>query len=98
MSLRKFLFSSVSNVLYELGSSSKVGGIARELGCSSVLVVTDPGVHKLGLTDGVTESVSRAGISVSIYDKIKEDPPESSVLEIVDFAKERFSCAVSSCG
>ena len=87
MSLKKFLFSSVSNVLYELGSSTKVGGIAREMGCSSVVVVTDPGVHKLGLTDGVVESASKAGLKVSVYDKVKEDPPESTVLDLVHFAK-----------
>ena len=90
MSLKKFLFSSVSNVLYELGSSTKVGGIAREMGCSSVLVVTDPGVHKLGLTDGVVESASKAGLKVSVYDKVKEDPPESTVLDLVHFAKVRL--------
>lgn len=88
MSLRKFLFSSVSNVLYELGSSSKVGGIARELGCSSVVVVTDPGVHQLGLTTAVMESITRAGLRLSVFDGVKEDPPESIVLQLIDFAKE----------
>ena len=87
MSLRKFLFSSVSNVLYELGCSSKVGGIARELGCSSVVVVTDPGVHQLGLTTAVMESITRAGLKLSVFDGVKEDPPESTVLQLIDFAK-----------
>ena len=87
------MFSSVSNVLYELGSSTKVGTIARDLGCSSVLVVTDPGVHKLGLTNGVMESVTRAGLTVSVFDSVKEDPPESTVLQLVDFAKEGQSIA-----
>ena len=88
MSLRKFLFSSVSNVLYELGSSSKVGGIARSLGCQSVVVVTDPGVHQLGLTSSVMESITREGITLSVFDGVKEDPPESTVLQLIDFAKE----------
>ena len=88
MSLRKFLFSSVSNVLYELGSSSKVGGIARSLGCKSVVVVTDPGVHQLGLTSSVMESITREGLTLSVFDGVKEDPPESIVLQLIDFAKE----------
>ena len=88
MSLRNFLFSSVSNVLYELGSSSKVGGIARSLGCKSVVVVTDPGVHKLGLTSSVMESITREGLNLSVFDRVKEDPPESIVLQLIDFAKE----------
>ena len=88
MSLRKFLFSSVSNVLYELGSSSKVGGIARSLGCKSVVVVTDPGVHQLGLTSSVMESITREGLALSVFDGVKEDPPESTVLQLIDFAKE----------
>ena len=53
MPIKNFLFSSVPNILYELGSSVKVGAIAKKLGCKSVVVVTDPGLKRLGLTDTV---------------------------------------------
>ena len=78
MPIKSFLFSSVPNILYELGSSVKVGAIAKKLGCKSVVVVTDPGLKRLGLTDTVVEGIERQGLRASVYDKVVEDPPEKN--------------------
>ena len=42
----------------------------RELGCRSVLVVTDQGVSKLGLTQPLVEGAQRAGLQVTVYDEV----------------------------
>ena len=90
MTIKNFLFSTVPNILYELGASVKVGSLAkwvnliatqlcivciftlspRELGCRSVLVVTDQGVSKLGLTQPLLEGAERAGLRVTVYDEV----------------------------
>ena len=44
--------------------------ISRELGCKSVLVVTDAGVSKLGLTQPLLEGAQRAGLRVTVYDEV----------------------------
>jgi len=87
MASRNFLFSTVPNILCELGSSIKVGDIAKNLGCKSLVVVTDKGLHKLGVTDKVCEGVERSGLKVSVYDKVSEDPPETTVLDLIDFTQ-----------
>ncbi|XP_023323161.1 uncharacterized protein LOC111697370 [Eurytemora carolleeae] len=87
MALKAFLFSSVPNILCELGSSSKVGGLMQKLGSKHILVVTDPGLRKLGLVDRVVEGVESAGLKCSVYDKVQEDPPEYIIKEIIQQAK-----------
>lgn len=87
MAMKSFVFSSVPNILCELGSSTKVGTLMKTLGSKKVLVVTDPGLRRLGLVDKVLEGVESAGLQYSVYDQIKEDPPESSILELMDRAK-----------
>ena len=44
--------------------------------------------YQLGLTSSVMESITREGITLSVFDGVKEDPPESTVLQLIDFAKE----------
>eukprot|EP00092_Neocalanus_flemingeri_P007642 GFUD01008250.1.p1 GENE.GFUD01008250.1~~GFUD01008250.1.p1 ORF type:complete len:404 (+),score=89.24 GFUD01008250.1:42-1214(+) len=98
MAIKSFLFSSVPNILYELGSSVKVGGIAKKLGCKSVVVVTDPGLRKLGLTDTVVEGIERQGLKACVFDKIVEDPPESIVKELIEFSKSNDADGVVGVG
>jgi len=87
MALKGFMFSSVPNILCELGSSLKVGGLIKKLGGDNILVVTDPGLRKLGLTDRVVEGVESAGLKCSVYDQVKEDPPETIIKEIIEKCK-----------
>ena len=34
------------------------------------------------------ESITREGLALSVFDGVKEDPPESIVLQLIEFAKE----------
>eukprot|EP00088_Acartia_fossae_P029509 TRINITY_DN30385_c0_g1_i1.p1 TRINITY_DN30385_c0_g1~~TRINITY_DN30385_c0_g1_i1.p1 ORF type:complete len:392 (+),score=71.90 TRINITY_DN30385_c0_g1_i1:53-1228(+) len=86
--LKGFLFSSVPNILCELGSSTKVGELMKGLGSKHAMIVTDQGLRKLGLTDKIQEGIESQGIKCSIYDKVAEDPPESIVLELIQQCKE----------
>ena len=45
-------------------------GLCRNLGCKSVLVVTDPGLRRLGLVDTVLEGAEREGLGVTVYDQV----------------------------
>ena len=51
---RKFMFSTVPNIVCELGSSKTVGSLSKSLGCNSVILVTDPGIVKIGLEQKVS--------------------------------------------
>jgi len=87
MAMKGFLFSSVPNILCELGSSTKVGGLMKTLGSKYVMVVTDPGLRKLGLVDKVVEGIESAGLKCAVYDQVREDPPDSIIKEIIQISK-----------
>ena len=44
--------------------------LCRNLGCKSVLVVTDPGLRRLGLVDTVLEGAESAGLGVTVHDQV----------------------------
>merc|ERR1719354_506536 len=83
-----FLFSTVPNILCELGSSTKVGELIKKLGTKHAMIVTDPGLRKLGLTDTIQEGIEKQGLKCSVFDKVAEDPPESIVLELIQKCKD----------
>ena len=100
------IFRTSRAVVSELGSSSRLGTLLRELGNTfppasrsgaPVLLVTDPGVRAAGLCDGALRSLEEAGFSPFIFDECVADPPEVSlhfrdvVKKIVDLLSNVFT-------
>lgn len=81
-------FETTRRVYCEPGASAKLGTLMAELGARRVMLVTDPGVMKLGLPQAGLDSLKAAGIAVSIYDRTEADPPEKLVHEAVQAAKD----------
>ena len=69
------------------GCVTKVGELARELGATKALLVTDPGIVAAGHAASVRENLEAAGIGVSMFDRSKENPPTACVDECVAVAK-----------
>ncbi|MFN3401179.1 MAG: iron-containing alcohol dehydrogenase [Ferrovibrio sp.] len=81
-------FETTRRVYCEPGASTKLGALMAELGSTRVVLVTDPGVMKLGLPQAGLDSLKAAGIAVTIYDRTEADPPEKLVHEAVAVAKD----------
>lgn len=81
-------FETTRRVYCEPGASAKLGTLMTELGAGRVLLVTDPGVMKLGLPQAALDSLKAAGIATAIYDRTEADPPEKLVHAAVAAAKE----------
>jgi len=56
------------------GSRDKTGQICRELGISSVLLVTDKTLFSLGLHNKVADSLKQAGIRCAVFSDIATEP------------------------
>ena len=69
------------------GCVTKVGELARELGATKALLVTDPGIVAAGHAASVRENLEAAGIGVSMFDRSKENPTTACVDECVAVAK-----------
>src|SRR3546814_13555405 len=69
-------FETTRRVYCEPGASTKLGALMAELGATRVMLVTDPGVMKLGLPDAALASLKAAGIAVARYDRTEDGPPD----------------------
>jgi alcohol dehydrogenase class IV len=74
-------FRTVPDIRIERGGASKMDAHIDGL-CSNkrVFIVTDAGVHELGLLDAAKVSLNDAGYAVEIFDQVVADPPEDIVL------------------
>ncbi|WP_016835839.1 iron-containing alcohol dehydrogenase [Herbaspirillum lusitanum] len=77
-----FNFSSVANIVCELGAVKKLGTLVKQRfpELNRVLLVTDPGFVKTGQVDGVISSLQAAGMTALVYAEVQADPPEAVVL------------------
>jgi alcohol dehydrogenase len=84
-----FAFSTVPHIVSELGAAAKLGEhiALRFPNVRRPLLVTDPGFLKTGLVDTPLQSLSAAGMHVSVYSDVMADPPEAVVLEAVAAAR-----------
>ena len=95
---RAFAFTTVPNLLVETGASSKVGDIAKSLGCRSVVLVTDKVLRSLGLTENAEKGCAEAGVRCSVFDAVEEDPPERVINDLVRFCREEEADGVVGLG
>ncbi|CCE93846.1 alcohol dehydrogenase ADH4 TDEL_0G04790 [Torulaspora delbrueckii] len=65
---------------------------------SKVLIVTDPGIAKIGLSAKVADLLKKAGVEVSIYDKTQPNPNIQNVVDGLKILKENDAKAVISLG
>lgn len=91
-------FETTRRVYCEPGASAKLGELMAGLGVGRAVLVTDPGVMKLGLPKAALDSLQAAGIAVAIFDKTEADPPEHLVHEAVALAREHRADGVIGFG
>ncbi len=79
--MQPFSFATTAQILCESGSAARLGALCRERGADRVLIVSDPGITRLGLLDGVLPGFAAAGVAVQVFDQVLADPPEAVVLQ-----------------
>ncbi len=68
------------------GAVEDAGWELRRLGARRVMVVSDPGVRRAGITDRVRELIEAEGIEVEVFDRARVEPTAESLQEAADFA------------
>jgi alcohol dehydrogenase len=87
--LPAFDFDPRTRVVFGSGSIAKLGEIARDLGASRVLFVTDPGIERAGhATKGIT-SLGAVGIEVSLFDGVQPNPTTDDVDRGLEIARKQ---------
>lgn len=65
---------SPGKIVFGFGTAGNAAPEVRQLNGSKCLLVTDPGIVAAGLLEAVKGSLTKAGISFVIYDKVEPEP------------------------
>jgi alcohol dehydrogenase len=85
--LPAFDYHPVSRVVFEVGALHRLGELARELGGTRVLLVTDPGLEAAGHPQRAMTSLCEAGFQTFVFDEVEENPTTRHVNAAVAFAR-----------
>ncbi len=79
---------SAVRVTFGAGTLRRLGEIAVELGGTRILLVTDPGIRRAGHADRGAEILREAGLEVTIFHDVHENPTTHVVDAGVRIARE----------
>jgi len=68
-----------TRLVFGNGSAARTGELAKELGLSHMLLVTDAGLVKAGHAEVVGQSLRSAGVEVTLFDQVIENPTNDCV-------------------
>jgi alcohol dehydrogenase len=85
--LKPFDFQTPTRVVFGAGTLSRLGELARELGDTRVLLVTDPGLEKAGHPQRAMQSLAEAGLEVFLFDEVEQNPTSRHVEAGAAFAR-----------
>ncbi len=74
-------FSIPPTVITGAGASEKVGEQAKRLGATNALIITDPGIAKIGYADQIAKHLHNNGIASSIFSDVTPDPTLQNVTD-----------------
>jgi len=83
-----FEFAIATRIVFGAGSLDRLGSLAAEYGGRRVLLVTDPGIAQAGHVSRAEVSLKSAGLTVSVFDRVIENPTTRVVDECVSWARE----------
>src|SRR5438552_607878 len=92
------VFRIPTRILFGRGVSQRVAEPLQQVSAKRVLVVTDPGVIKVGLVEPVLERLREAKIAYEIYDGVVPDPTVGDVDRCFERAKAMGADALVAVG
>ena len=81
-----FDFQPRTRVIFGVGAVDRVGELARAIG-TNALLVTDPGIVAAGHVERARRGLDTAGVSVTIFDRVRENPTTREVDECLEVAR-----------
>ena len=88
----------IPRTIFGMNTSEQVGVVAKELGATKALIITDQGVHRAGLIKSASDSLQKAGIDFEVFYQMGESAPGSAVLECAKLILEKHYDVVVGIG
>ncbi len=89
---------ATSSIRFGSGVTREVGMDVADMGARRVMVVTDPTVAALQPVATALESLSSEGLDVQVFDRVRVEPSDASLLDAVAFAKAGSFDAIVAVG
>jgi len=83
-----FEFRAATRLVVGPRTIGQLGGLARELGATRALVVSDPGIITAGHTAAGLDSLGAAGIATAVFSGFTENPSSAEVEAGTAFARD----------
>ena len=85
--LKNFSFNLPTRIEFGIGIVNQLGAFINELGGKKVMIVTDKGLRKAGVTDSVFRVLDEDGIEYCIFDDVKPNPRDLDCMEAYKLAQ-----------
>lgn len=85
--MSSFIFNTTKSIVSEAGAAARLGDIAAAQLGSTVMIVTDSGLRKLGMLDASIASLEGAGCTVVVFDEVEADPSLNTLMRAVEFGR-----------
>lgn len=96
--MNPFVFNTTKSVVFENGATLRLAELAGGVLGKHCLVVTDPGLRKLGLCDPAIAGLEAAGHTVTVFDAVEADPSRETLMKAVDAGREAGATGVIGFG
>lgn len=91
-------FDAPSVILHGGGCRHRLPDLVRELGGTRILIVTDPGMVRLGPAIEVRDHLAAAGFAVALFDDVQPDPTDTNVAAGVRALEEHRADVIVAVG
>ncbi|WP_416769283.1 iron-containing alcohol dehydrogenase [Pseudomonas sp. RHF3.3-3] len=85
--MQPFSFATTPHLLCEPGAAARLASLCQQRGARRVLIVTDPGIIRLGLLDELLPGFTQARLGVAIFSDVCADPSDTCVQSAVERAR-----------
>ncbi len=93
-----FTFNTTKSLVFEAGAAARLAEIGGKTLGKTILVVTDPGLRRLGLAEPAIASLEAAGNTVAVFDGVEADPSRETLVEAVEFGRDAGATGVLGFG
>ncbi len=80
-------FITPQRIVFGNGSLTKLDSILQDLDAKNVLLVTDEGIKKVGISGQVEQMLVDRGYKLVIYDEVEPEPSITSILKGYEYVK-----------
>ena len=97
MSIAPFSFNTTPKIVFAAGSAANIAEHTAFLG-NEVVVITDKGLVAAGIVAPAIDHLTKAGVTVSVFDDVVADPPREQIMKSAAFCRECGATGVLAIG